>query len=117
MKHKILKQTQNGKIFLCADCDKYHIEYKNLSFSLNDDDFRYFKKYFLSLQPEIWEESNKDTIYKRKVIVPIGHSKVTALFHAKEIYEIKQLFIEANTCDDNSYFSKHQDLFTSHSLN
>lgn len=47
---------------------------------------------FLKLDAAKWEHVNRNTIYKRKVMVPIGHRNFTAMFNAYEISEFKSLF-------------------------
>lgn len=88
----VISRTLNGKIFHCHTCNKIHIEYKNLNFNFSEDEFIFFKDYFLKLDPEKWEKINRDTCYCRKVMIPIGHKNFTAMFHAAEIYELKELF-------------------------
>jgi hypothetical protein len=91
-KLQVLSQTVNGKIFRCQTCDKIHIEYKNLNFTFSDDEFTFFRDYFLKLDPEKWVKVNRNTIYCRKIMVPIGHNNFMAMFHAPEVYELKALF-------------------------
>ncbi len=89
---QILSQTTNGKIFRCLTCKQIHIEYKNLNFTFSKDDFVLFREYFLELNPEVWAHKNRNTVYTRKIMVPIGHRNFTAMFHTSEIYELKELF-------------------------
>jgi hypothetical protein len=91
-KFNMLSQTPNGMIFKCQTCDRLHIEYKNLNFNFTKKEFDFFRKYFLSLDAEYWENVNRQSFYKRKIMVPIGHKNFTALFSSEEISEIKILF-------------------------
>ncbi len=91
-KLEVLSSSVNGKIFKCHTCNKIHIEYKNLNFAFSENEYFFFKDYFLKLKPEKWERINQNTIYKRKIMVPIGHRNFTIMFHSNEIYEIKELF-------------------------
>lgn len=88
---RLLNQTPNGKIFKCLFCNKVHIEYKNLNFVFEREEFEPFRKYFLNLDPEHWESVNRNSIYNRKIMVPIGHKNFTVMFNTKEIYELKSM--------------------------
>ncbi len=91
-KLQVLGQTLNGKLFECKTCNKIHIEFKNLSFAFSKEEYILFRAYFLRLIPENWEYKNRNTIFKRKIMVPIGHNNFTAMFNKNEIYELKNLF-------------------------
>ena len=91
IKHKILSQTANGKVFKCSTCDKIHFEYKNLNFTFSKEKFVLFIKFFLEIDPEEWECLNQNSFYNRKIMVPIGNESFYAMFHAAEIYELKKL--------------------------
>jgi hypothetical protein len=82
----------NGKIFKCSRCSKIHIEYKNLHFTFSEVEFVFFKDFFLKLEPEKWEFINRNSFYIRKIMVPMGHKNFSALFHATEINELKEMF-------------------------
>ena len=100
----IISQTSNGKIFRCTTCNKLHIEYKNLNFNFAPEEFEFFKNYFLKLNAEHWENVNKNTFYKRKIMVPIGHRNFTAMFNSEEIHELKFMFRNANRNNKDSEF-------------
>lgn len=90
---RLLNQTLNGKIFKCSECNKIHIEYKNLNFVFEREEFEFFRNYFLELVPEHWEKRNRNSVYNRKILVPIGHKNFTAMFSAEEIHEIKSMML------------------------
>lgn len=89
---KVLSSSSQGKVYLCGSCDKIHIEFKNLSFSFNRKEYNQFINYFLKLEPNRWEYLNQDTIYTRKIQVPIAHKNLTLMFCANEIYQLQELF-------------------------
>lgn len=89
--NKSLAQNSNGNILYCQSCKKYTIEYKNLCFTFSEKDYQQFRDYFIRLDAEYWEYKNADTIYRRKVIVPVGHKKLNAVFNRREIEELQQL--------------------------
>ncbi len=88
---KIIRKTQHGKIFKCDKCAKIHIEFNNLSFNFDNTEFKQFANYFKKLNGPYWEKQNKDTIYRRKIFVPIGHKNVTFLLNNEELQEFKLL--------------------------
>lgn len=92
-KNKILSQSVNGKIIKCLTCNQYHIEFLSLNFTFDDEEFKFFKDYILSLDGAYWENQNRHSIYRRKVIVPIGLHNVHAMFTAQEIREFKNLLL------------------------
>ncbi len=108
---KILNQTQNGKIFRCLSCNRLHVEYNNLYFTFTDKEFRKFRKYFLTLDAEYWEEVSKNEICNRKIMIPVGHDNLVTLFNVKEVNELKELFESIDPWqEDNSsltWFNKY----------
>jgi hypothetical protein len=89
---KTINQTENGKIFRCASCNKIHIEYKNLNFNFNNDEYRHFANYFKELDGQYWVVKNFNSMYQRKIIVPIGHKNLNILLNNTELQELKSLF-------------------------
>lgn len=91
-KKKILRQTENGKVIKSYTCNQYHIEFNNLHFTFSKDEFTHFRNYFLELDIQYWEALNAESIYKRKIMVPVGHKNVTTMFQASEVLELRRLF-------------------------
>lgn len=91
---KVLSQTENGRIFKCTSCNKIHIEYKNLEFLFDDDEYEFFREYFRELDGEYWENINSDSVYRRKIIVPVGHKNIRMLLFNNELEEIKILLFD-----------------------
>ena len=92
MRQDFINKTQNGQIFKCDKCNAIHIEYKNLNFNLSDEQFEHFSEYITKLDGKKWEEKNKNTLFKRKIIIPIGHQSFRVLLNIKELEELKRLF-------------------------
>ena len=90
--NKIINKTVNGNIFRCSECNKIHIEYKNLNFNFNDTEYMNFANYFLELDGKYWESVNFQTSFRKKIIVPIGHKNVNILLNNTELQELKKLF-------------------------
>ncbi len=93
--NRTISKTENGSVFKCSGCDKIHIEYKNLNFNFNEKDYADFAKYFKDLDGSYWENRNSHLPYRRKIIVPVGHSSLNVLLNNEEVQELKSLFSEA----------------------
>jgi len=90
--NKVSNKTENGKVFKCSKCDAIHIEYKNLNFNFSEKQYKHFADYILKLDGEEWENKNRNSHYRRKIIIPIGHKSVNILLNNTELQELKQLF-------------------------
>lgn len=89
-----LFNTKNGRVFKCKNCKAIHIEYKNLNFNFNRDQYDHFRGYIIDLNGEEWEGKNKTSIYKRKIVIPIGHKNFNVLLNKEELAELKELLKE-----------------------
>ncbi|ALO17341.1 hypothetical protein L21SP5_03744 [Salinivirga cyanobacteriivorans] len=67
---EIISQTINGKIFKCTSCSAIHIEYKNINFNFSQIQYNHFKKIILKIDGKEFEERNRHTVYRRKIIIP-----------------------------------------------
>jgi len=90
-----LSRTENGNVFKCSGCSKIHIEYKNLNFNFNEKEYFDFAKYFKELDGSYWEKMNSHFPYRKKIIVPVGHSSLNVLLNNEEVQELKKLFSKA----------------------
>jgi hypothetical protein len=107
----MMSQTANGKVFVCNGCNKYHLEYKNLQFSFNESEYRFFVDYFNKIDADYWESINKNTLYRKKIMVPIGHHNFTMMFDYVEILELRELFGQSETSlDTNQFLLSHFNL-------
>jgi hypothetical protein len=88
----IISETENGRVFKCADCSKIHIEFKNLSFNFNDKEYKYFTNYLRTLNGQYWEYININSGYRRKIFIPIGHKNFHFLLNNHELTEFQRLF-------------------------
>lgn len=90
-KVKIICRSTNGQVFLCNQCKGVHLEFNNLSFNLPSKDFHDFANYFNDLNGEHWETQNLDSIFRRKIIVPLGAKGMNMLLNKQELKELKDL--------------------------
>lgn len=88
----ILAQSPNGIVYKCASCSKFHFEFNNLIFAFSLEEYKNFRRYFLTLDADYWEAQNSDMINRRKIIVPVGHQNLQIAFCKDEILELKSLF-------------------------
>lgn len=89
---KTINQTENGQIFKCSTCNKIHVEFNNLNFNFSEEEYEYFADYVMKLNGEEWEYKNRNSTYKRKIIVRIGHKNLNILLNNSELQELKNLF-------------------------
>lgn len=99
---KVLSQTQNGRVFICPNCDKLHIEFHNFLFTFTKEEFHYFQQCFARMDGCYYEAINSDIIYSRKIIVPIGHKNASMMLTSMELKELQQLLIyqKSNSAPD-----------------
>lgn len=91
---KVIQETANGKVFRCNQCNKIHIEFKNLNFNFTKGEYDYFANYFKKLKGAHWEAMNCDSIYERKIIVPVGHKNINVLLNSEELEELRRLLVD-----------------------
>ncbi len=89
--HQVISKTANGQVFKCSKCHKIHIEYKNLNFNLSEEEYKNFVNYINSISGKEWEHCNRNSAYKRKILLPVGSRYFYALFNNKELEEFKYL--------------------------
>ena len=88
---KVLSQTPNGRVFICPNCEKLHIEFHNFLFSFTKKEFNYFQQCFARMDGCYYETINSEIVYSRKIIVPIGHKNVSMMLNSMELEELKAL--------------------------
>ena len=87
-----INETQNGRVFKCSKCNAIHIEYKNLNFNFSEKQYKHFADYILKLDGNEWEHKNRNSHYRRKIIIHVGHKNINLLLNNAELQELKQLF-------------------------
>lgn len=76
-----------------------HIEYKNLNFNFTKVEYSKFAKYFKDLDGKYWEQVNKKSHYRRKILVPIGHKNLNILLNNAELSELQELLVNDFHCN------------------
>lgn len=92
-----LFNTKNGRVFKCKNCKAIHIEYKNLNFNFNKKQYDHFRNYIAELNGELWEYKNQTSLYRKKIVIPIGHKNFNVLLNKEELNELKDLLQEIKT--------------------
>jgi len=83
-----LFNTKNGRVFKCKNCKAIHIEYKNLNFNFNKKQYDHFRNYIAK---------NQTSLYRKKIVIPIGHKNFNVLLNKEELNELKDLLQEIKT--------------------
>ena len=79
----IIRQTPNGKVFICNNCDKIHIEFYHFLFSFDEEAYNFFKDNITQVDGAYYENVNADLNYRRKIVVLSGTSKCFNAFKTK----------------------------------
>jgi hypothetical protein len=90
-KQLIINKTENGKVFTCPSCNSIHIEFKNLNLNFSEAQYEHFAKYIMNLDGKVWEKKNENTLYERKIIIPIEHKNFNILLNIADLEEFKIL--------------------------
>ncbi len=103
---KIISQISNGRVFVCGNCDKIHIEFYNFLYSFNEEEYCFFKSRIEQIDGCYYESQNAQLSYKRKIVVPLGHRNVSMLLNQSELEELQLLLSQrCNVPDVNCFIS------------
>lgn len=88
----ILRSSANGQIFVCTQCQKIHLEFGNFTLDFaSETQLNNFLCHLGQVDGLYYENLNKSTSYRRKVMVPIPDSGLKILFTSGELDEIRNL--------------------------
>jgi len=88
----ILRNSETGQIFVCNQCKKIHLEFGNLSYDFTSEaQLNNFLSHLEQLDGWYYENQNKSSVYRRKIIVPIPDTGLKMLFTSVELNEIRNL--------------------------
>ena len=88
----IISKTKNGIVFLCKDCDKYRVQFNNLDFSFNDQEYFCFSEYISGIDLGYFEHHFNDELHDKKIPIPIGHKNLMLVLNSNELKELQVLF-------------------------
>lgn len=88
----ILRNSTNGQIFICNQCQKIHLEFGNFSCDFTSESkLNNFLNHLEQLDGLYYENQNKFSAYRRKIMVPIPDTGFKMLFTSDEMNEIRSL--------------------------
>ncbi|WP_152973299.1 DUF6686 family protein [Lacinutrix mariniflava] len=94
---KTISKVSSGELSICKDCKIYHLEFNNICFEFNEEQYIKFKNYLLNIEADYWEIKYAHSKVKRKIPIPSLQPNLVLMFNRQEIAELKTLFF--NTKD------------------
>ena len=88
-----VNQTINGRIYQCSECNKIHVDYKNLSFSFHLPQYQNFQTCIQQPDAAYRAQKNEEINGQRRVMIPINHGNLMLNFPPEEIAELKELLV------------------------
>ncbi len=83
------RETLNGKIFICPNCNKIHLEFGNFGIDFKtEQNLQEMLKYLLEVKSMKAELADQDNPYRRKIIIPFQHTNIKALLNSEELDEL-----------------------------
>ncbi|WP_298418148.1 DUF6686 family protein [uncultured Kordia sp.] len=93
----IIGQVNNGILTFCKTCKIYHLEFTNIYLEFNEEEFKQFKAYLLTIEIGYWEHKYANVNIRRKIPIPTTQNNLTLLFNRSEITELITLFCSKST--------------------
>jgi hypothetical protein len=88
----IIRSSTTGQIFVCNQCRKIHLEFGNFSYDFTSETkLNDFLNHLEQIDGLYYEELNKSSGYRRKILVPIPDTEIKILFTSNELEEIRNL--------------------------
>ncbi|MGB1312111.1 MAG: DUF6686 family protein [Bizionia paragorgiae] len=105
---KILSKGKSGSLSVCQDCDIYYLEFNNLYFEFNNEQFKQFRCFLLKVDSTYWETKYANADINRKIPIPSEQENLVLMFNRFEIEELKDLILNKKssrflTVDDIDY--------------
>lgn len=88
---KSIRKTENGHLFQCNSCLGVYLEFNNLAFSFDSEEFSSFAKYVHSVDGDYLEKAFTRSPYIRKIALSVKHKNVKILLNRDELEELKIL--------------------------
>ncbi|MBN1181748.1 MAG: hypothetical protein JXB49_05625 [Bacteroidales bacterium] len=103
------KISANGRLYYCKNCSKVHFEFLNKGVDFEDfKAVKEFTKFLFSLNYDYYQEKNKTSRYRKKIIIPFPDEKARLFLNIAEVEELKKLFesfiLERYKREDRSEF-------------
>lgn len=90
-KLKTIGKVKSGELSLCETCKSYQLQFNNLFFELNAEEFDAFKDYVFNLELDYWEQKYACSKMQRKIPIPSLQKNLLLIFNKQEIKELKTL--------------------------
>ncbi len=88
---KKLSKGNSGELLICEQCNIYHLEFNNMYFEFNTEQFEHFKSYVLAVDCLYWECMYEKANFKRKIPIPSMQENLVLMFNRQEMAELKSL--------------------------
>ena len=102
---KIIAKVKSGQLFMCSQCQTYHLEFNNIYLEFNKKEFEQFKSYILEIEMDYWECKYARSKIKRKIPIPSIQSNLVLMFKRQEIKELRVLLSGASKDVFNTFLS------------
>lgn len=86
-----LSKSNSGELLVCEQRLIYHLEFNNMYFEFNENQFDHFKMYVLGIDCQYWECKYACSSFKRKIPIPSMQDNLLLMFSRQEIEELKSL--------------------------
>lgn len=98
---KTISKVSSGELSICENCNIYHLEFNNICFEFNEEEYEKFKNYLLNIEINYWEIKYAHSKVKRKIPIPSLQPNLVLMFNRQEIEELKALFYSKKHVFDN----------------
>lgn len=88
---QIINKTNCGLVFRCNQCKKIHIEFNNINLNFTEDEYERFSDYIHHLDGQYWEEMNVDSLFRRKIRIPINATPICLMLTVDELSALCKL--------------------------
>ncbi len=88
----IIRSSTTGQIFVCNQCRKIHLEFGNFSCDFTSETkLNDFLNHLEQIDGQHYEELNKSSNYRRKIMIPIPGTNIKIQLTSNELDEIRNL--------------------------
>ena len=87
----VLNRTTNGVLLHCNFREKYQLSFKNFVFDFSYNEMKIFTDYINKIDVAYWENEYCNSIYEKKIPIPIQQDNFILLFDREELEELRFL--------------------------
>lgn len=86
------RETLNGKIFICENCNKIHLEFGTFGIDFIDEEqLNEMLTFLKGIKAMKLDRDADDSPYRRKIIIPFQNTNIKTLLNAEELAELCDL--------------------------